>query len=108
MGMAIGVFPTCLSVFRLEVRGGPRGQWGFQPSIFASEVERQDLSITLHHIYGVLRAPRAYIRNDPWAGLPELTNKDGAPCYDSCATQAWSASTILDVLEEINELSSKL
>jgi glycogen debranching enzyme len=56
----------------------------------------------------VLRAPRAYIRNDPWAGLPELTNKDGAPCYDSCATQAWSASTILDVLEEINELSSKL
>jgi glycogen debranching enzyme len=69
------------------------------------KVARQDLSITLHHIYGVLRTPRAYIRNDPWAGLPELTNKDGAFCYDSCATQAWSASTILDILEEINELS---
>jgi len=66
---------------------------------------QEDISITLHHIYGVLRAPRAYIRNDPWAGLPELTNKDGAFCYDSCATQAWSASTILDVLEDINELS---
>lgn len=70
-----------------------------------SEAVRQDLSITLHHIYGVLRAPRAHIRTDPWAGLPELTNKDGAVCHDSCATQAWSASTILDVLEEINELS---
>ncbi|KAI9458217.1 glycoside hydrolase family 13 protein [Lactarius psammicola] len=58
---------------------------------------------TLHHIYDILRAPRTYISNDPWAGLPELTNKDGAFCYDSCATQAWSASTILDVLEEIHE-----
>jgi glycogen debranching enzyme len=58
---------------------------------------------TLHHIYNILRAPRAHISNDPWAGLPELTHKDGAFCYDSCATQAWSASTILDVLEEIHE-----
>ncbi|KAI0305846.1 glycoside hydrolase family 13 protein [Multifurca ochricompacta] len=66
---------------------------------------QEDLSITLHHIYGILRAPRAYIRNDPWAGLPELTNKDGAVCHDSCATQAWSASTILDILEEIHDLS---
>ncbi len=53
----------------------------------------------------MLRAPRAHIRGDPWAGLPELTNKDGEFCHDSCPTQAWSASTILDVLEEINELS---
>jgi glycogen debranching enzyme len=65
----------------------------------------QDLSVTLHHIHGTLRAPRAYISNDPWAGLPELTNKDGAFCHDSCATQAWSASTILDILEEIHDLS---
>lgn len=104
MGMAIGVFPTCLFAFRLEIWRGSRGQWGLYPCILASEVVRQDLYITLHHIYGVLRTPRAYIRNDPWAGLPELTNKDGAFCYDSCPTQAWSASTILDVLEEINEL----
>ena len=68
-------------------------------------VVSQDLSVTLHHIHGILRAPRAYIRNDPWAGLPELTNKDGGICRDSCATQAWSASTLLDVLEEIHDLS---
>ena len=64
---------------------------------------RQNPTDTLHHIYNILRAPRTYISNDAWAGLPELTNKDGAFCYDSCATQAWSASTILDVLEEIHE-----
>ena len=79
------------------------GYLAFHPR--ASEVVLQDLSITLHRIYGMLRVPRAHIRNDPWAGLPELTNKDGALCHDSCPTQAWSASTILDVLEEINELS---
>jgi hypothetical protein len=105
MGMAIGLLPTCLFVFRFEVRRGSRGQWEFPASYSVLKVVHQDLSITLYHIYGVLRAPRAYIRNDPWAGLPELTNKDGAFCYDSCATQAWSASTILDVLEDINELS---
>ena len=104
MGMAIGIFPTCLFVLRLEVRRGPRGQWDFQPSVLTSEVVLQDLSITLHRIYDMLRAPRAHIRDDPWAGLPELTNKDGVFCHDSCPTQAWSASTILDVLEEINEL----
>lgn len=26
---------------------------------------------------------------------------DGAYCHDSCRTQAWSASTLLDVLEEM-------
>ena len=105
MGVATRIFPTCLFVLRLEVRRGPRGQCDFWSSILASEVVLQDLSITLHRIYDKLRVPRAHIRNDPWAGLPELTNKDGAFCHDSCPTQAWSASTILDVLEEISELS---
>lgn len=30
---------------------------------------------------------------------------DGAYCYDSCNTQAWSASTILDVLEEMHRIN---
>lgn len=36
----------------------------------------------------------------------ELTSVDGAYCYDSCNTQAWSASTILDVLEEMHKISA--
>ena len=36
---------------------------------------------------------------ESWAsGLPELTQKDGEPCGDSCLNQAWSVSSILDIL----------
>lgn len=37
------------------------------------------------------------IQESPWAGLTELTQKDGAFCGDSCPTQSWSASCIIDV-----------
>ncbi|OCH93668.1 glycoside hydrolase family 13 protein [Obba rivulosa] len=61
---------------------------------------------TLHHLHRALLPPRQHIKNDPWRGLPELTNKDGELCHDSCNTQAWSASTILDFLEEVHKLST--
>ncbi|KAA1113147.1 hypothetical protein PGT21_022750 [Puccinia graminis f. sp. tritici] len=59
---------------------------------------------TIHQIHSILAEHRRYIQSDPWAGLPELTNKDGAFCRDSCESQAWSTSTILDVLFEIYHL----
>ncbi|XP_028049244.1 LOW QUALITY PROTEIN: glycogen debranching enzyme [Monomorium pharaonis] len=43
-----------------------------------------------------------------WRGLPELTNKDGAYCADSCRTQAWSASTILEVLYDLQKIKQEL
>ncbi|TFY77346.1 hypothetical protein EWM64_g6668 [Hericium alpestre] len=61
--------------------------------------------VTLHHVHDALLPMRAHIRSDTWAGLPELTNKDGAFCFDSCPTQAWSASTVLDCLEDVHNLS---
>ncbi|EMD39051.1 glycoside hydrolase family 13 protein [Gelatoporia subvermispora B] len=61
---------------------------------------------TLHHLHRLLLPPRQHIQHDPWRGLPELTNKDGELCRDSCNTQAWSASTLLDFLEEVHKFST--
>ncbi|PWY97233.1 putative 4-alpha-glucanotransferase [Testicularia cyperi] len=54
-----------------------------------------------HRINAMLLEHRKHIRTSPWAGLPELTNANGAHCPDSCATQAWSAAALLDALEEM-------
>ncbi|RYN20313.1 Glycogen debranching enzyme [Alternaria arborescens] len=43
------------------------------------------------------------IQESPWAGLTELTNKDGAFCGDSCPTQSWSASCIIDLFQDARE-----
>jgi len=55
----------------------------------------------------MLIAHRRHLEASPWAGLPELTNADGQECRDSCPTQAWSASTILDALELVREQSNQ-
>lgn len=39
-----------------------------------------------------------HLRESPWKGVVELTNQDGAPCRDSCMTQAWSSATLLEAL----------
>ncbi|XP_014469825.1 PREDICTED: glycogen debranching enzyme isoform X4 [Dinoponera quadriceps] len=43
-----------------------------------------------------------------WRGLPELTNKDGSYCKHSCRTQAWSASSILEVLHDLQKIKREL
>ncbi|KAL6708669.1 bifunctional 4-alpha-glucanotransferase/amylo-alpha-1,6-glucosidase [Coniothyrium glycines] len=45
----------------------------------------------------------AAIQESPWAGLTELTQKDGAFCGDSCPTQSWSASCIIDMFQDARE-----
>jgi len=65
---------------------------------------KEDPTQTLHYLHKILLTPRNYIENDPWAGLPELTNENGQHCADSCNTQAWSASTLLDFLEEVHKM----
>ncbi|KAF2876284.1 hypothetical protein BDV95DRAFT_560373 [Massariosphaeria phaeospora] len=40
------------------------------------------------------------IQESPWAGLTELTQKDGAFCGDSCPTQSWSAGCMIDLFHD--------
>lgn len=47
------------------------------------------------------------LRESPWKGLTELTNKDGAYCHDSSPTQAWSAGCLLDLYYDGLQHASK-
>ncbi|XP_072940329.1 glycogen debranching enzyme isoform X2 [Epargyreus clarus] len=56
---------------------------------------------TVAAAYSTLAPLVAEIRTSPWRGLPELTNAGGAPCPDSCRSQAWSSAAALEALHEL-------
>ena len=56
-------------------------------------------------IHQVLSRHAQALRDSPWRGLPELTNKDGQECPDSCQVQAWSMACLLEVLYDLNQLT---
>jgi len=66
-----------------------------------------DINESFHLLSSMLLEHRRHIKSSPWAGLPELTNTDGKDCPDSCKTQAWSASTLLDLLQEMRDREMK-
>ncbi|KAL8698780.1 MAG: hypothetical protein Q9201_006385 [Fulgogasparrea decipioides] len=45
------------------------------------------------------------IRESPWAGLAELTQKNGEFCGDSSPTQAWSAGCLLELFYDAKEFA---
>ncbi|XP_045521820.1 glycogen debranching enzyme [Pieris brassicae] len=55
---------------------------------------------TVAAVYAALGPHAAESRASPWRGLPELTDAGGAPCRDSCRTQAWSSACVLEALHE--------
>ena len=61
----------------------------------------RDKEETKKHIDKVMAAHYQYLEKSPWLGLPELTNSNGSECHDSCDTQAWSISTLLDTLYDV-------
>ncbi|KAF6752983.1 glycogen debranching enzyme [Ephemerocybe angulata] len=98
----------------LNYHNGP--EWGWPLGYFLRAYLHFDLLAgqgktnpqeTLHHLHTVLLTSRRYIQNDPWRGLPELTNENGGYCNDSCRTQAWSGSTLLDFLEDVHQLQAR-
>lgn len=44
------------------------------------------------------------IEKSPWAGLTELTNKNGEFCGDSSPTQAWSSGCLVDVFYDAQKV----
>ncbi|KAJ9655240.1 bifunctional 4-alpha-glucanotransferase/amylo-alpha-1,6-glucosidase [Neophaeococcomyces mojaviensis] len=51
---------------------------------------------------------KAAIKDSPWRGLTELTNKDGSFCSDSSPTQAWSAGCLIDLFHDAAKLGADL
>lgn len=105
-GWPLGYFLRAYLDF--DTRVGEGQKVGFVPRYgHGCSDECQDIKITLHHLHQLLLPARNHIQNDQWAGLPELTNENGQHCHDSCNTQAWSASTILDFLETVHREQAK-
>lgn len=65
------------------------------------EVDSDAMSDLYHLLTVRLKEHRRWIRDSPWAGLTELTNKNGEYCHDSSPTQAWSTGCLLDVYFDI-------
>ncbi|KAL3417908.1 glycogen debranching enzyme [Phlyctema vagabunda] len=47
-----------------------------------------------------LQGCKEAIQSSPWAGLTELTQKNGEYCGDSSPTQAWSAGCLIDLYHD--------
>ncbi|KAG0242510.1 family 13 glycoside hydrolase [Mortierella sp. GBAus27b] len=59
---------------------------------------------TVFELHRLMLPHKAQLETSPWAGLAELTNLNGAICVDACQSQAWSSSTLLDLLHDIDSL----
>ncbi|KAF8957455.1 glucanotransferase domain of glycogen debranching enzyme-domain-containing protein [Flammula alnicola] len=90
----------------LNYHNGPEWGWplGTSSGRICILIPEWDPNVTLHYLHQLLLAPRHHVETDPWRGLPELTNADGVYCADSCNTQAWSASTLLDFLAAVHDM----
>ncbi|KAK3990373.1 glucanotransferase domain of glycogen debranching enzyme-domain-containing protein [Cladorrhinum sp. PSN332] len=55
-----------------------------------------------------LNGCKEMIQQSPWAGLTELTQKNGEDCPDSSPTQAWSAGCLIDLYMDAAEEQDKV
>ncbi|CAF1074010.1 unnamed protein product, partial [Didymodactylos carnosus] len=62
------------------------------------------LKQTIKHVQDILTAHQQLILATDWKGLPELTNANGQHCLYSCEIQAWSMSTLLETMYDLDHL----
>ncbi|KAJ1899393.1 bifunctional 4-alpha-glucanotransferase/amylo-alpha-1,6-glucosidase [Kickxella alabastrina] len=62
------------------------------------------LKTAYHELHAHMVTLKQHISSSAYAGLPELTNLDGAHCRDSCDTQAWSSGCLLMALHDMIRL----
>ncbi|CCF56330.1 hypothetical protein KAFR_0B00300 [Kazachstania africana CBS 2517] len=67
----------------------------------SNDEKRRPSSFLYQQLYQRLDKHRDWIATSPWAGLTELTNKDGELCNDSSPTQAWSSGCLLDLFYDL-------
>lgn len=66
-----------------------------------NEPKTKPSSYMYQQLYYRLVKHREWITNSPWAGLTELSNKNGEICNDSSPTQAWSSGCLLDLFYDV-------
>lgn len=81
-----------------------RARLHFAPLVGGAE----ELRRTIESTEAIISRHLVEASTNHWRGLPELTNKDGAYCRDSCRTQGWSASAIIEVLHDLEKLKQGL
>ncbi|KAI4209235.1 MAG: hypothetical protein LQ351_007814 [Letrouitia transgressa] len=93
---------------------GPEWLWPtgfFLRALLKFELKRKsteaDRTEAFQQITRRLEGCKIAIRESPWAGLPELTQKNGEYCSDSSPTQAWSSGCLLDLYYEAKELAKQ-
>ncbi|QLG72265.1 hypothetical protein HG535_0C06200 [Zygotorulaspora mrakii] len=93
---------------------GPEWVWlygyflrAFQKFHFMTNPRAQNNSKTkpssylYQELYSRMVKQSEWLLDSPWAGITELTNKDGSFCNDSSPTQAWSTGCLLDLFYDL-------
>ncbi|XP_040065011.2 glycogen debranching enzyme [Ixodes scapularis] len=78
-----------------------RARLYFAHKVANSEAALQEVQAEIRE---VLANNGQLIQASPWRGLPELTNRNGDPCLDSCPIQAWSHACLLEVLYDMQKI----
>lgn len=66
-----------------------------------NETKTKPSSYLYQELYSRMVKHAEWIADSPWAGITELTNKDGQFCNDSSPTQAWSTGCLLDLFYDL-------